>query len=113
MAQLLHLISIFIRASRNINDMNEPIGLPQIVEKLVSPSFSFIRPPDQSGNVNHLDGNEPLVIYAEALPRIALPVEFLVNAVNRHKAYPFVRLDCCKWVTCYFTLCQRARLEKS
>lgn len=86
----------------DINDVNERVGVAQVVEEFVAQPFALVRTGDEPRNVKELDGHAALAGCAGAVVGFAAVGDGVARAgtVDLEVAYCALRVDCCEavWV---------------
>ena len=105
-------ISFEVGPSARVHDMDEGIGLPEIVKKLVAQPATFVCVRDQTRNIEHLYRHEPSAALAQRVVRIAGFAELDMRTLATHVADSPVWLDSRERIGCDLGCRQRERREE-
>ena len=82
-AQRRDRFPFLVDGAGGVNDVDQYVRLPQVVEELVAHALPLVRSRHQTSDVDHLHRDEARVLPAEPHARVALRAEVLVRAVHR------------------------------
>jgi hypothetical protein len=85
--------SLGVQRAGSINNVDESVSPAEVIEKLVPSTATQVGIWNQSGDIQHLNGNEPDSSAADCVAGVVLYAELSADTVNPHIGRARIRLD--------------------
>jgi len=107
-----HGVALRVRGAAGVDDVDEGVGLPQVVQELVAQPFAQMGVGDEAGHVQELDRHQPDPVLAGGVPGLAFDIEVQVRAPGTYEAHALVGLDGGERIVCDLGRGHRGRREE-